>query len=554
MMATVVAFLLMAAVPVAAEPAVTNFSADRTTVASGQSITFSVTTTSQTQFVFAMADGVRTQGTRTSGNNWSIIVSPTQSTTIAIFANSSNNETGAARINIPVTVTGVAATPPPVQAPPPVTVPQPPATLGPISIASVTETPATRTNFVQLTVVTGVESSEVWVNFDRVNGARNTGRFARGTLQSQTASSKTWVINFSPTTWAPQRVEVGSNRTYNWPGAATQIFDVTLSQPFTRPSNPAIQSVSVNPRTVSPGNSTTFSIRTNADVENVWIRTVDGVEHNAVRAGSTGTSRNWTVSFNPVRSGNVTIFANSHRSETGATTRTEHINVGSVARAAFVSTPSASWTGNVNVTHANNNLVITATTNEHTNSVWAVVNGNRVQLNRTNSGSGNRTWSVNTWDNWGWNQWNNPNWNPHDPNWWNWGNNFNITVHASSHSGTSASSEDSRTITVSGNWQGNWGWGVQSVIPANHTQNVARGQVTTFTVDTWGTANLWLSSTGDGVNFTASVSAGQPLGNNITRWTVTVTALVGGTAPETVIWLNSNQVQNQNNWIRVVYN
>jgi len=488
-MATVVAFLFTIAIPLAvsANASFTNFSADRTAITAGESITISVTTNEQTQFVFAMANGIRTQGTRGAGNNWTVVVTPTSSTSIVVFANTSNTEAGAARINIPVSVSGTApVTPvPPIGQVPP-TVPVPPANLGPVQIASVTETQANQANFVQLTVVTGIEANEVWVNFDRVNNARGTGRFVRGTLQSQGVNHKIWVLNFRPSLWIPQRVEVGSNRTYNWPGAATQPFDVTLSQQFTRAVNPTIQGVTVSPRNVSSGANTTFTIRTNADVEHVWIRTVDGVEHTATRQSTSNTTRNWSISFNPGRSGVVTVFANSVRADAGAATRTENVNVGATVsqRAAFVGTPSASWTGGTN----NNNIRITATTNESTNSVWAVLpNGNRASLNRTNSGvSGNRTWELNTWDwgwgssswDWGWDWWGNNNqwdwWNQGgywDTGWNNWGG--NITIHASNQSGTTSASEDSRTISV-GNWQGgNWGGNIQ--VSPSSVQNITRG-------------------------------------------------------------------------------
>jgi hypothetical protein len=166
------------------------------------------------------------------------------------------------------------------------------------------------------------------------------------------------------------------------------MHDLALSQPFVAPLVPQIQSVSANNTTVAAGANVTFTIHTNLDVENVWVRAANGSEHNATRSGTaTATRRTWTVTFNPGQSGNVTVFANTTRTETGAVTRTQNITVGTVA-ADIIGTPTAVWNGT--------NTTINVTTNEHTETVWAVMQGgNRVQLNRTNPGAtGNRTWSA----------------------------------------------------------------------------------------------------------------------------------------------------------------
>ena len=460
--ATVVAFLFIAAAPLAvsAQSAIRSFSMDRTTISQGGSISFTVRTTAEATHVFATVDGVHTQGTRVNANqnDWTVTVSPSRSTTVTIFANNQNNQTGAASISIPVTVTGTTSQTPSTPAQTTVAIPPAPANLGPIDIASVTETPATAQGEVQLTVVTGAETNDVWVNFDRVNNARATGRFARGTMISQNANSRTWVINFRPNAWATQQVEIGSNRTYNWPGASTQFHNLTLSQPFVPPSNPAIQNVTVSNRSVNTGSNTTFTIRTNNDVEHVWVRDADGREHNANRTTTSGANRNWTVTFNPVRSGNVTIFANATRTETGAVTRTENINVGHNFDATIVGTPTATWV-------SGNNTRINVTTNQHAETVWAVMPGsnNRIQLNRTNSGSGNRTWSIDTWDS---------------------SSSGNIIINVSSQTGNinHLSADDTRTISRSGTSSSG------SIISVAHWHNsnrdAARGGYTEFRIRT----------------------------------------------------------------------
>lgn len=494
----VIAAIMMFAVPLVAlaAPAITNFSMDRTTINSGQNITFQVRATEQTQFVFAVADGVRTAGTRVgTTNDWTVVVSPTRSVTVSVFANSTNSETNAAVIHVPVTVGATAATPAPTPAPT-VTIPTPPANLGPIAIASITETPATAAGQVQLTVVTGREANEVWVNFNRTANTRGTGEFARATMTSQDTNSRTWVLNFRPATWAAQQVEVGSNRTYNWPGAATQLYTLTLAQPFVPPVEPRILNVSVNNTTITPGANTTFTIRTNADAEHVWVRDVDGREHNATRSSTAGHQRTWTVTFSPARSGNVTIFANSTRNADNAVTRTQNITVAQ-ATAQIIGTPTATggvWDGQF----WNQQTTINVTTNAHAQTVWAVMpGGNRVQLNRTDSGTGNRTWAATV----------------HDPNL-----GATIVIGVSNQTGNvnNLSADDTRTITRTGFAGG----GNILHTQAAQTQ-VARGTDVTFWITTTTNVNGISVPNVPGVGTLVAGPTSTIQGNQIV-WTVTM--------------------------------
>ena len=487
--------LLVAAVPIAvsASSAFTSISMDRTTVNPGQTATFSVRTTTNVQYVFAMVDGTRVQGSRVSGNDWTVSVTPTRTTNVQVFANSMNDQFNAATMIIPITVTSsVPAATPNVS----VTIPAAPANLAPIAIASVTETPPIEAGAVQLTVVTGAEVNEVWVNFDRVNNARATGKFARGTLTTQGTNSRTWVINFRPDAWTAQQVEIGANRTYNWPGASTQLHNLALTQPYVSPTSPAINSVAVNPRTVSSGSSTTFTINTNLDAEFVWVRDINGTEHNARRSTTSAHNRSWTVTFNPQNTGTVTVFANATRTETGAATRSETITVGH-GSASIVNTPTANWLGS-------DQIRINVTTNNLTESVWAIMPGtnNRVQLNRTNSGTGNRTWSADVWS------------------YETWGN---ILVGVSSSTGNinNLNAEDSRTIS---NWQSGSNSSTGSIRTVDHLtsadQNVGRGGTTEFRVRTSDYVTR-LEVTGNNVSGFTAIDPGYASGG-VKDWIVSV--------------------------------
>ena len=392
-----IAFLFIAASPlsVSAAPAFASLSMDRTTVTQGQTVTFTIRSTPQTNFVFAMVDGVRTQGTRITGNDWTLTITPSRTTTVSIFANTVNNESGAAAMNIPITVAGTTNQQNQSNLPQHnVQIPAPPANLGPIAIASVTETPATAANHVQLTIVTGAEANEVWVNFNRVNNTRGTGNFRRATMLSQDTIARTWVVDIPLSSWTAQTVEIGSNRTYNWPGAATQLYTLLLTQPFVPPVVPSILNVTPSTRSVQTGHPVTFTIATNRDAEHVWVRDIDGREATAHRTTSTGTTQNWSVTLHPTRTGLVTIFANVTRTDTGAATRTEQITVG-VSSAQIIGTPVATFVGNIG--NNLNETFVQVVTNQYAERVWAQMPGTgiRVELQRVSpiTPTGNRTWT-----------------------------------------------------------------------------------------------------------------------------------------------------------------
>jgi hypothetical protein len=512
--AMLLAFPLIAAANV---PAIVNLTLDRTTASPGQSITVAVRTTPHTNYVFATVAGTRTQGTRIQSTanhiDWEIsVTAPSTNADITVFANQSNQESGAANIRMPITVSGTATTN--------VATPEPLPQFvnpGPVGIAGVSETPATAANMVQLTVVTGPEANYVWVRFD-------SNRYVQGTRTATDATSRTWVVNFRPTTMQAQQVQVGSNRTYSYRGASLRNFDVTLSAPFVAPARPTIQNVSVSNRDVSQNSSTTFTIRTNVDATDVWVRTTDGREYDASRSSTASNSITWTVNFVPERSGTVSVYANSSRTSSNAARRTEHITVrgtgGGSGNGSILSASANGW--------SNNHLIIRATTNSNTNSVWAEVEGRVVQLSRTGAGGSNNTrhweWSGNPWN---WNNWNHNNWNNwNNNNWWNNNSNSNIRVHASSAFSSTSHADDSRWAVWGGhdNSWNHWNdWNYQpwlsgQVPPDVHVHpsgGVRPGETLTFVVRT-------------GVGNFPRVIASAPSGWGIANADVGTSSIAGG--------------------------
>jgi len=423
---------------VSANAAITSFSVNRTSVSQGQTVTFSLSTTSEVNYVFADVNGVRVQGTLQSANTWQLVATPNSTQNIVIVANTTNSAVGAVTVSIPITVVGgggppIAAPPitsPPITSPPITTPAAPPITAGNMTIHDISETPAIRAGYIQLTVVTGVGANEVWAQFDN-----NRFRRAQEETALRTATTRTWQINFRPERWVSQTVQVSANREYVFAGATTQNYVLTLAAPFVPPVSPAIQSVSPSTRSVAPGGNTTFTIRTNLDVNYVWVVDVDGNRRNASPSGSAGAAgRNWSVTFTPGRTGTVRVYANTTNTATGAATRTEQITV-QQQNVAILTPTTARWTGgDWWDTGWGTVVIVEATTNQFAEHVWVQLpNGNTHSLSRVSgSGTSNRTWRAEIT---------------------NVGNISTLQVHASDTS-SSWTSRDSRSVSITGQHHG----------------------------------------------------------------------------------------------------
>lgn len=382
----------------AASPTIFNFQADRTTVGPSENVNFSVRTDSSANYVFAMMDGIRSQGvllfTDADGNReWSLTVMPARSTNVVIFASTTNTEADAAMLNIPITVDFAAAIVPPVPAVNPAVphgaVPSP-TPIGPITIQAIIETTPMAANMVQLSVVTGTATNYVWVRFDG-------NRTAHGRRVASDLTSQTWVIDYQPHVLGPHAVTVYSNRSNTWVGAYSRTINVVLHQPFIPLVNPVIQNVTVSPSPVVPGTNVTIRVRTNADVGAVWIRDVDGIERVARSIPpTTATQRNWEIVYRPTRAGSVVIFANSTHNPWGAAQRSEFIGVRGGRAVVTHATASrfADWSWGTGA-----DTVIRVTTNQFANSVWAVLPNRQVVplTHISGAGTSNRVWEVSTW-------------------------------------------------------------------------------------------------------------------------------------------------------------
>jgi hypothetical protein len=373
--------LLLAVLPMTlhARAVITDFSVDRTTITRDQDVIIDITTNADTNFVFAMVGGGRIAAERVSEEGgertWILRVSPTISSTINVFANSSNSEAGAVRIRVPVTVIGETGLPDQTAVPI--------ADIPPLGIHHISETPARAANEVQLTVITGTAVENVWTRI-----ADN--RYVQGERISRDRNTQTWVINYRPTARVPHTMQVWANRSFNWPGATTMEIDVQMNAPHVPVVTPLINNVTVSPTVAVSGTNVTLRIRTNQHVENVWIRDIDGVEREARRLTSSALQRNWEIVITPFNPGTVTIFANTSRRAEGAAQHSETINVSAGAVqivASSASNPARNTNGNLET-------LVQVTTNNHATQVRATIAGGLRTYDLTRISGTNQTNQV----------------------------------------------------------------------------------------------------------------------------------------------------------------
>ena len=270
--------------------------------------------------------------------------------------------------------------------------------LNPRAIQAVWESEAAAEGYVQLTVVTGIAVSHVWIQFEG-------NRFVHGTRSTSDVTTQTWIINYRPRFSTPHTVTVFSNWGNTPIGAYTREHVVFQHSPFIPLEHPVIQNITVaqrdiihaNPRYVAPGTEVTLRIRTNADMGAVWIRDIDGIERRAASVWpTTATQRNWEVVFTPTRPGYVVVFANETHSPWGAAQRSEFVGIGGGGAAVINASASRimEWHWGMQA-----NAVIRVTTNEHTNSVWAVLpNRQTVPLRQVlGFGVSDRVWEAAVW-------------------------------------------------------------------------------------------------------------------------------------------------------------
>jgi len=369
-------------------PAFTLVNVGQTTITAGQSMTINLSTVNAS-YVFANVNGATTAATRVATNNatgesaWNLTVSPNATQPVTIFANTVNNQTGAASFAVPITVTGQQ----PAQ-------PQAPTGQGQHRINSIATTAATANN-VTLTIVTDAGVNYVWINIgpDQYMRARST---------AQDANQRTWTISYRPRRAGEHQVTVSANHAWVLDGRqVSQVHTITQAAidtpapsasptPGTAASGAAsITRLTANPSTINPGGRATINVRAGREVTHVWAM-VDGSRVNARREQGGATTTSWSIDVRPDRTQTITVYANTSNSADGAATDTIRITVETSRARIERITPEAIelWAA----PGAATTLVVR--TNMDTEYVWAIVNGNRENATGGRTVGSHREWEI----------------------------------------------------------------------------------------------------------------------------------------------------------------
>jgi len=494
--------------------AFTRYAMSATQITPGQSISFTVNTTSAANFVYVYSnvDGTTTSGLLTNTLDggekvWTVTASPKVSQNITVYASATQemtSSTSAATLQIPVTVSdtqgGASAA----------------GSFG-VGSAGVVVNDVSESAIggnVTLTVRTSTLANNVWVQFDGT-------RFVQGrAVASNNPNEKVWTITFRPA--QAQTVTVSANTRYQTNGATNISHDVlSRTASAVNRGTATITSVSVSPSTtISYNGSATLTIRTNLDTDYVWVD-YDNTESDARLSSQTRTSKTWTVRISPDRTQTVTIYANSgDQTASGAATRTQRITVSSSSYNNYydtnvgIRTASASWRyddyyrpNNYN----DNYLDVTATTSGNVSEAWfELSNYGRVSMSSDGTDSnGDRRWRYSGY--------------PGSGNW----NNYNaynystITVFARA---SDSSYTASRTVNVSNSsyWGGgNYGGGQISQFHMASGSNAEPGGQVRFYAVTSGNVNsvrIRISDgSGNSIGYDAS-SYTYNIGNGNLEW------------------------------------
>ena len=374
----VMMLLFTVSVTAASSAAITFFMADSTTIAAGETVTFTLRTNSAANHVWAEVDGVSIPATmldrndRTGQVSWAVSARPQTSQTIRLNAGATNRGSDS-NVQIPIVVTGTNfVTQTPTQ----------PAASGNQRIYSVTEVPAIALNTISLEVVTGSNSNYAWVRFDG-------GRYVIGNLLHESNGQRTWQINYRPNRPNQRHtVQVSANHAYVITNAANRTVNIEIAAPFVPPVNPTVTSVQARPTSILAGRSTVLTVRTNNDVNYVWAM-VDGSRVNARRTGETSTARTWTLTASPSATQTINVFGNHISTESGAATRSVNITVNH--ETATIRSAAARWN------NAGTQVQVTVVTNAATEWVDLQVPGRAAPLvisERRNTGDNEITWTA----------------------------------------------------------------------------------------------------------------------------------------------------------------
>jgi len=165
-----------------------------------------------------------------------------------------------------------------------------------------------------ITVRTNLETEYVWAQIDgrRVNARRDTS----------TATQRTWTIQ-TPRLRRTETIRVYANTTDNVQGAASDTIRITVRG---RGESDARIISSPSPSDIREHQWTTIEVRTNEAATHVFAYQDGRRIATGDRMSTSGNERRWEIRVNPTSIENITIYANSSNSRSGADSRTVRVD------------------------------------------------------------------------------------------------------------------------------------------------------------------------------------------------------------------------------------
>lgn len=279
-------------------PSIVSLTASKSSVDYGETVTLTVRTSANVDYVWAEYDGTHKnasfQSTYTNGEkSWSVSIAPSASQRVRVYANvASRSTTGADSRSQDITV--YASSP---------------------EIFSVTSSQSGESY--TFTVKTNSIVKYVWVSCD------NSKTYASS--KSSSGDTKTWTATVSPS--ASQRVHIYANSSDSQSGAVYETQQVSAGV-----SAPKIVSYKTpNGTWIMPGDVFTVTVSTSGNVNYVWVEDVGGEDWQGflTSSGNSG-NQQWEVNCTPSGEGRIKlyIYASTGDSSSSAATEVIYITIG----------------------------------------------------------------------------------------------------------------------------------------------------------------------------------------------------------------------------------
>lgn len=182
---------------------------------------------------------------------------------------------------------------------------------------------------------------------------------------------------------------MGFGQSYDAATHTVWLTTPVATTPAPPPAQPTIYGASLSKETVVLNEAAVLTVKTNSAVNYVWVN-YDGSNNAATYQSSDSSgSKIWTLSCYPAKSQNMTVYAGSSQTLTGAASKSVYVTVNTVS-AVISSVTSSKSTVNVD-----EEVTLTVKTNSAANYVWVGYDNTSVNASyQSTDSSGVKTWTV----------------------------------------------------------------------------------------------------------------------------------------------------------------